>query len=209
MPSGVPSLPFPRFLAPPTSPPPSAVRRSSRWRYGPTRGPTPGRVPPTAASSHRPRPSLPPAALCTGAPTWLPPPGRGGEGAYPPRPPASASGPPAPLDACPPQLRPRPRPSGEELGGHGAGVGGPNLGGPSRSPHPTGTCLLHISNSFLSHFLAGGGVSQTPPRSGLAPGLSARLPPGSSLARPRPRLRARPLARRFLPLLGIPASRMG
>lgn len=83
MPSGVPSLPFPRFLAPPTSPPPSAVRRSSRWRYGPTRGPTPGRVPPTAASSHRPRPSLPPAALCTGAPTWLPPPGRGGRGRLP------------------------------------------------------------------------------------------------------------------------------
>lgn len=86
----------------------------------------------------------------------------------------------------------------------GGGRGGPNLGGPSRSPHPTGTCLLHISNSFLSHFLARGGVSQTPPRAGPAPGPSARLPPGSSPVRPRsapgPASQARPLARSSLRL---------
>lgn len=136
--------------------------------------------PPAAAAPGRPSPR-PRSAL--GPPARLPRPGRGGERAYPPRPPAPASVPPAPLGACRPQLRPRPRPGGE-----GRGAGGPNLGGPSRSPHPTGTCLLHISNSFLSHFLARGGVSQTPPRAGPAPGPSARLPPGSSPARPRPRL---------------------
>lgn len=53
-----------KVLAPPTHPPPSEVRRSSPWRYGPTRGPG---ARPGTAHSRRPRPPLPPAALRTGA----------------------------------------------------------------------------------------------------------------------------------------------
>lgn len=165
---------------------PPLLSSALRPHSGP-RGQAGYRPQPPAAAAPPPRPR---SAL--GPPARLPRPGRGGERAYPPRPPASASVPPAPLGACRPQLRPRPRPRGE---GRGTG-GGPNLGGPSRSPHPTGTCL-HISNSFLSHFLARGGVSQTPPSAGPAPGPSARLPPGSSPARPRPRLPGPPTRPQF------------
>lgn len=44
-------------------------------------------------------------------------------------------------------------------------------------PHPTGTSLPHITNSFLSHFLAGGGVQLGPS------GLGQHRAPE---ARPRP-----------------------
>lgn len=95
----------------------------------------------------------------------LPRPGR----AYPPRPPVVAS--PAGASRCPPA------PASPAPPAQGRKAGGSNLGGPSRISHPTGTSLLHISNCFLSHFLARGGVSRAPPGTGPAPGPRARPPP--------------------------------
>lgn len=142
-------------------------------RSPPLRGPLPS--PPLRHTPHpgprgwtesRPQP---PTAVAPGLALHcslrLPRPGR----AYPPRPPAAAS--PADASRCPPAPASPAPPTQERK------AGGSNLGGPSRISHPTGTSLLHIANCFLSHFLAGGGVSRAPPGTGPALGPGASPPP--------------------------------
>ncbi|XP_069453485.1 basic proline-rich protein-like [Ovis canadensis] len=161
-----------------SSPPPAApLGRATRPTLG--RGAEPG----PAHSRWR----LPPPACARRCALWLPPPGRGGERAYPPRRP----------------LRPRSRrrrsvpagPSFARAPGPGKKGGGPESGRAFPIPHPTGTSLPHITNSFLSHFLAGGGVSWAPPGDGPAPSPEARPRPRQPPAAPRPRPEPRPRPR--------------
>ena len=139
--------------------------------------------------------------------------GRGGERAYPPRRPLR-----------PQSRRRRSVPAGPSFArapGPGKKGGGPESGRAFPIPHPTGTSLPHITNSFLSHFLAGGGVSWAPPGAGPAPSPGARPPPpaaGGSLPpappsacsppRPRPLARScsKPAGSRLRALLSFPIA---
>lgn len=127
------------------------VRCTHRSRHTPHAGPR-GRVGPRPRSRWR----LPPPDCALHCGLWLPRSGRGGERAYPPRRPLR-----------PQSRRRRSVPAGPSFAcapGPGKKSWGPKSGRAFPIPHPTGTSLPHITNSFLSHFLARGGASSAPPR---------------------------------------------